>query len=90
MMWQRLHPAYYLRRCAQMLAGSQVKASTPSAFRTAATHGRQSGRSGAGAGRRRQELDMVVNISAVLSGDWRYVRDDLAAVIAVTTPRDKK
>ena len=27
------------------------------------------------------ELDMVVNISAVVSGDWIYVRDDLAAII---------
>ena len=27
------------------------------------------------------ELDMVVNIGKVLSGDWSYVRDDIAAVI---------
>jgi deoxyribose-phosphate aldolase len=27
------------------------------------------------------ELDMVVNIGKVLSGDWGYVRDDIAAVI---------
>jgi len=27
------------------------------------------------------ELDMVVNVGKVLSGDWRYVRDDIAAVI---------
>ncbi len=30
-----------------------------------------------------QELDMVVNISKVLSGDWDYVRADIAAVIDV-------
>ena len=30
-----------------------------------------------------QELDMVVNISAVLSGDWGYVREDIRAVIDV-------
>jgi deoxyribose-phosphate aldolase len=28
-----------------------------------------------------EELDMVVNISQVLSGEWDYVRDDIAAVI---------
>ena len=27
------------------------------------------------------ELDMVVNISKVLSGDWRYVRDEIRAVV---------
>jgi deoxyribose-phosphate aldolase len=30
-----------------------------------------------------QELDMVVNISKVLSGDWDYVRDDIRGVIDV-------
>ena len=30
-----------------------------------------------------EELDMVVNISKVLSDDWSYVRDDVAAVIDV-------
>jgi len=28
------------------------------------------------------ELDTVVNISKVLSGDWDYVRDEIAAVVA--------
>jgi deoxyribose-phosphate aldolase len=27
------------------------------------------------------ELDMVVNIGKVLTGDWRYVADDIAAVV---------
>jgi deoxyribose-phosphate aldolase len=27
------------------------------------------------------ELDMVVNVGKVLSGDWGYVRDDIAAVV---------
>jgi deoxyribose-phosphate aldolase len=31
-----------------------------------------------------RELDVVVNISAVLSGKWEYVRRDLAEVVAVT------
>ena len=29
------------------------------------------------------ELDMVVNIGKVLSGDWTYVRDDIAAVVGL-------
>jgi deoxyribose-phosphate aldolase len=29
------------------------------------------------------ELDMVVNIGKVLSGDWSFVRDDIAAVVDV-------
>lgn len=31
-----------------------------------------------------EELDMVVNISQVLSGDWDFVQADIAAVTAVT------
>jgi len=31
-----------------------------------------------------EELDMAVNISAVLSGNWDYVRSDIQAVIDVT------
>jgi len=31
-----------------------------------------------------QELDMVVNISQVLSGDWDYVERDIAAVVEAT------
>ena len=30
------------------------------------------------------ELDMVVNISKVLSGDWGYVRDEIRAVVDQT------
>jgi deoxyribose-phosphate aldolase len=33
------------------------------------------------------ELDMVVNISKVLSGDWRYVRDEIRAVVENTHGR---
>jgi deoxyribose-phosphate aldolase len=37
-----------------------------------------------------QELDMVTNISKVLSGDWDYVRQDLKAVIDVAHGRNQK
>jgi deoxyribose-phosphate aldolase len=73
---------YYLRYCADALDGSGVKASTTIGFphggHTAAiklAEARQALSEGC------QELDMVVNISKVLSGDWSYVRDDIGAVI---------
>ncbi len=82
---------YYLRRCAEMLKGSTVKASTTIGFphggHTTAikvAEAQQALRDGG------QELDMVANISKVLSGDWDYVRADIAAVIDVTHQRKQK
>jgi len=76
---------YYLKQCAEILAGSTVKASTTIGFphggHTTAVkvaEARQALKDGG------EELDMVVNISKVLSGDWDYVRADLKAVIEVT------
>lgn len=76
---------YALKRCAELLAGTNVRASTTIGF----PHGgqvtaikvaevRQAGADGG------EELDMVVNISKVLSEDWDYVRADLRAVIDAT------
>jgi deoxyribose-phosphate aldolase len=69
---------YYLARCAELLAGTTVNASTTIGF----PHGghcttikiaeaRQALDDGG------QELDVVVNISKARSGDWQYVRDEL-------------
>ncbi len=73
---------YYLKRCAEVLRGSDVAASTTIGF----PHGghttvikRAEAEQALADGC--QELDMVVNISQVLSGDWDYVQDDIAAVI---------
>lgn len=73
---------YYLKRCAEVLAGSTVRASTTIGFphggHTTATklaEARQAINDGG------EELDTVVTISKVLSGDWDYVRRDLGAVI---------
>ena len=73
---------YYLKRCADMLRGSGVNASTVIGFPhgghatpVKAAEARQALADGG------QELDLVVNISALLGGDWDYVRHDLAAVI---------
>jgi deoxyribose-phosphate aldolase len=70
---------YYTARCAELLAGSTVKTSTTIGFphgshRTAvklaeATYALSDGAS---------ELDAVVNISKVRSGDWDYVREELS------------
>jgi len=72
---------YALARCAEVLAGSTVQASTTIGFphgghttaiklaeaRQALSHGGQ-------------ELDCVINIGKARSGDWQYVRDELAAL----------
>ena len=82
---------YYLRRCAQRLRGSSVKASTTIGFphggHTTAIKVAEANQALDNGG---QELDMVVNISAVLSGDWDYVQSDLRAVIEVTHGRGQK
>lgn len=82
---------YYLKRCANLLGGSEVKASTTIGF----PHGGHSTKikvaeavqALADGG---EELDMVVNISKVLSGDWDYVRQDIAAVVEVTHAAGQK
>jgi len=73
---------YYLRRCAEALRGSRVNASTTIGFphggHTTAVklaEARQALADGC------QELDMVVNISKVLSGCWDYVKEDVRVVI---------
>jgi len=73
---------YYLRRCAELLRGSTVKASTTIGFphggHTTAIKRAEAERAIADGG---EELDMVVNISQVLSGNWEYVRQDIQAVV---------
>ena len=75
---------FYLKRCADLLRGSSVKASTtigfPHGVNTTAIKAAEARQAIADGG---EELDMVVNISKVLSGDWGYVRDDIKAVIDV-------
>ncbi len=82
---------YYLPRCAEVLKGSTVKASTTIGFphggHTTAIKKAEAERALADGC---QELDMVVNISKVLSGDWNYVHDDVAAVIAVSHDAGQK
>jgi deoxyribose-phosphate aldolase len=73
---------YALSRCAAILKGSTVKASTTIGFphggHTTAVKAAEAERALADGG---EELDMVVNISQVISGNWHYVERDIATVI---------
>ena len=73
---------YFLKRGAEILLGSTVKASSTIGFPHGANttmvklaEARQALSDGC------EELDMVCNISKVLSGDWNYVREDIRAII---------
>jgi len=73
---------YYLKRCAEILKGSTVVPSTTIGFphggHTSAMKVAEAKQALADGGR---ELDMVVNISQVLSGAWDYVRNDIKGVV---------
>lgn len=82
---------YYLKRCAELLSGSTVNASTTIGFphgghttviKVAETE--QAVKDGC------QEFDMVTNISKVLSGDWDYVTADIRAVTEVVHAAGQK
>lgn len=75
---------YYVRRCAEMLRGTSVVASTTIGFphgghTTAVKAAEAEGALADGA----IELDMVVNISKVLSSDYAYVGAELARLVGV-------
>jgi len=82
---------YYLKRCASLLHGSTVKASTTIGFphggHTTAIKRAEAEQALADGC---HELDMVVNISQVLSGAWDYVRADIRAVIDVAHTAGQK
>ena len=82
---------YYLKRCAQILKGSTVKASTTIGFphggHTTAikvAEARQALEDGG------EELDMVVNISKILSADWTYAEADIKAVVELAHTHGQK
>jgi len=81
----------YLQRCAELLAGSDVKASTTIGF----PHGGQAtvakvAESKLALSHGAAELDMVINVHHTLSGDWAYVRAEIAAVLEETHGRGQK
>ena len=73
---------YYLKRCCELLAGSTVQPSTTIGFphgghtttikRLEADRAIEDGC---------QELDMVVNISQVLSESWNYVAEEIRVIV---------
>jgi len=74
---------FALKHCAARLRGSGVRASTTIGF----PHGAHTTAIKAAEAREAldggaEELDMVVNISKVLSGDWKYVANDIGEVLA--------
>jgi len=73
---------YYLPQCTEALAGSRVAPTTtvgfPHGAHTTAVKVAETEQALADGAR---EVDLVVNISKVLSGDWDYVRDDVRAVV---------
>ncbi len=82
---------YYLRRCADLLANSTVQPSTTIGFphgghKTAikVAESAQALRDGG------KELDMVVNISQVLSGNWDYVRQEIAEITSLAHAANAK
>jgi deoxyribose-phosphate aldolase len=82
---------YYLKRCAAILKASGVRAGTTIGFphggHTTAIKAAEARQAIADGG---EELDMVVNISKVLSADWHYVRADIEAVIEVAHDAGRK
>ena len=82
---------FYLKQCAYILKGSNVKAGTTIGF----PHGAHStavkvAEADQALDDGAEELDCVVNINQVLSGNWDYVRADIKAVIDVTHARGQK
>ena len=82
---------YYLWRCAEILKGSTVRASTTIGFphggHTTAVKLAEAKQALDDGG---EELDMVVNISKVLSDDWDYVRAEIKAIVDLTHARNQK
>jgi len=82
---------YALNRCAKMLEGTTVQPSTTIGFphgghTTAMKRGEAALAISGGC----TELDMVVNISQVLSGAWDYVREDIRAVVDAAHTHGRK
>jgi len=84
---------YALKHCSERLrsSGSNVRASTtigfPHGVHTTAIKLAEARQALADGG---EELDMVVNISKVLSGDWQYVENDIRAVVQETHAAGQK
>ncbi|MBI1390065.1 MAG: deoxyribose-phosphate aldolase [bacterium] len=82
---------YALPLCAEILRGSQVKASTTIGF----PHGGQAVSVKIAEAEQAlkdggEELDMVINISKTLSGDWNYIRNEIGLLTQAVHARGQK
>ena len=82
---------YWLERCADILRGSTVRASTTIGF----PHGGHTTEIKREESLRAledgcEELDLVSNISQVLGGEWGYVRDEIGTVVDVAHDAGQK
>jgi deoxyribose-phosphate aldolase len=82
---------FYLKRCTQLLTGSNVIPGTTIGF----PHGGQTTAAKIVEAKQAlehggEELDMVVNISHAVSNSWDYVRADIRAIIDVTHDQGRK
>ncbi len=82
---------YYVRRCTELLEGATVLPSTVIGF----PHGGQASSTKLAEAKTAIadgaiELDMVVNISAVLSGNDQLVRDEIRSIVDVAHAADRK
>ena len=82
---------YALKACAEFLAGTSVKPSTtigfPHGLNTTQVKVAEAEKALQDGG---MELDMVVNISKVLSEDWAYVKKDIQEVVNLAHSRQAK
>jgi deoxyribose-phosphate aldolase len=82
---------YYLKRCAEILRGSKVKASSTIGF----PHGGHTSSIKLKEAEEAlndgcEELDAVVNIGKVLSGDWDFVRSEIVQLTRLAHDRGQK
>lgn len=76
--------SYYVKKCVSLLQGTNVKVCTVVGFPLGASTmeaKRFEAMKAVAEGAR--EIDMVMNISAVKSGDWQYVQDDMTSLAQV-------
>lgn len=82
---------YYLKRCAEILKGTSVKASTTIGFphggHTTAVKLAETEQALKDGG---EELDMVVNISKALSEDWNYVSHEIQQITDLAHAQGQK
>lgn len=76
--------SYYVKKCVGLLQGSGVKVCTVVGFPLgASTMETKRFEAMKAVAEGAAEIDMVMNISAVKSGDWQYVQDDMSSLAQV-------